>query len=53
MNPPSFTGSSPTKDPKIFIENLKKVFDVMHVIDAKRVELVAYQLKNMDKTRFD
>ena len=47
MNPPSFTSSTVTEDPKNFIELLQKIFDIMHVIDAKRVETVAYQLKGI------
>ncbi|WMV28524.1 hypothetical protein MTR67_021909 [Solanum verrucosum] len=35
MNPPSFTGSSTTEDPENFIEELKKIFDVMHVSDTE------------------
>ncbi|WMV51630.1 hypothetical protein MTR67_045015 [Solanum verrucosum] len=53
MNPPSFTGSSTAKDSENFIEKLKKVFDVMHVTDTMRVELAAYQMKNVAKTWFD
>ncbi|WMV38353.1 hypothetical protein MTR67_031738 [Solanum verrucosum] len=53
MNPPSFTGSSTTEDPENFIEELKKVFEVMHVADTERVELAAYQLKNIARTLFD
>uniref|UniRef100_M1DGU5 Gag-pol polyprotein n=1 Tax=Solanum tuberosum TaxID=4113 RepID=M1DGU5_SOLTU len=53
MNPPSFTGSSTTEDPKFFVEELQKVFEVMHVADAKRVELAAYQLKNRATSRGD
>ncbi|KAH0728063.1 hypothetical protein KY284_003928 [Solanum tuberosum] len=53
MNPPSFTGSSTTEDPENFIEELKKVFEVMHVYDTVRVELVAYQMKNVARTWFD
>uniref|UniRef100_M1D9J5 Gag-pol polyprotein n=1 Tax=Solanum tuberosum TaxID=4113 RepID=M1D9J5_SOLTU len=45
MNPPSFTGSIITEDPENFIEELQKVLKVMHIVDAKRVELAAYQLK--------
>lgn len=45
MNPPSFISSSSTEDLKNFVEELKKVFDVMYVINAERYELVAYQLK--------
>ena len=53
MNPLFFTGSITTEDSEIFLEELKKVFDVMHVIDVEMVELDAYQLKNMAGTWFD
>ncbi|KAH0657055.1 hypothetical protein KY285_031937 [Solanum tuberosum] len=53
MNPPSFTGSSTTEDPKNFIEELKRVFDVMHIAGNERVELAAYQMKNVARTWFD
>ncbi|KAH0710411.1 hypothetical protein KY284_011838 [Solanum tuberosum] len=53
MNRPSFTGSSTAEDPKNFIEELKKVFDVMYVADNARVELAAYQMKNVSRTWFD
>jgi len=53
MNPPSFTGLSTAEDPENFIEELKKVFDVMHVTDTVRVELAAYQMKNVARTWFD
>ena len=43
MNPPSFTSSNTTEDPKKFVKELKKVFDVMHVVGGERVELDAYQ----------
>ena len=50
MNPPSFTVSCTIEDPKNFVEELKKVFDVMHVVGVERVELVANQLKNVART---
>uniref|UniRef100_M1DFE4 Retrotransposon gag protein n=1 Tax=Solanum tuberosum TaxID=4113 RepID=M1DFE4_SOLTU len=53
MNPPSFTGSSVTEDPENFIEELKRVFDVMHVAESERVELPAYQLKGVARIWFD
>ncbi|KAH0729719.1 hypothetical protein KY290_000849 [Solanum tuberosum] len=53
MNPPSFTGSSTAEDPENFIEELKKVFDVIHVTDTVRVELATYQMKNVARTWFD
>jgi len=42
-----FTGSSVTEDPENFVEELQKVFKVMHVVDAERVELAAYKLKGV------
>ncbi|KAH0669628.1 hypothetical protein KY289_024121 [Solanum tuberosum] len=53
MNPPSFTGSSTVEDPENFIKELKKVFDVMHVVDTARVKLAAYQMKNVARTWFE
>ena len=47
MNRPSFTGSSTTEDPDNFTKELKKVFEVMHVPDTKRVELATSQLKGI------
>ena len=40
MNPSSFTGLSIIEDLENFVEELKNVFDVMHVVDAERVEIV-------------
>ena len=53
MNPLSFTGLITIEDLENFVEELKKFFDVMHVADTERVELVAYQLKNVARTWFD
>ncbi|KAG5579337.1 hypothetical protein H5410_049964, partial [Solanum commersonii] len=53
MNLPSFTVSSTSEDPENFVDELKKVFDVMHIADTERVELAAYQLKNVARTWFD
>ena len=47
MNPPSFSGSSISENPENFIEELKRIFDVMHVAESERVELAAYQLKGV------
>jgi len=53
MNPPSFSGSSISENPENFIEELKRIFDVMHVAESERVELVAYQLKGVARIWFD
>ncbi|XP_049381147.1 uncharacterized protein LOC125845640 [Solanum stenotomum] len=36
MNPPSFTGSSVTEDLENFVEELQKIFEIMHIVDAER-----------------
>ena len=41
------------EDPESFIEEQEKVFEVIHVANPDRVELDAYQLKNVVRTYFD
>lgn len=53
MNPPSLIGSSVTEDSENFIEELNRIFDVMHVIEAKRVELAAYKMKGVSRIWLD
>ena len=53
MNPPSFIGSSVTNDLENFVEVLQKIIDILHVVDAERVELAAYQLKGISRVWFD
>ncbi|KAH0679031.1 hypothetical protein KY284_020116 [Solanum tuberosum] len=53
MNPPCFMGSSTTEDPENFIEELKNIFDMMHMTDTERVELATYQLNDVARTWFD
>lgn len=53
MNPQSFTGSITTEDPENFVEELKKDFHVMHVVDVERVGLASYQLKNVARAWFN
>ena len=53
MKSPSFRGSSATEDPKNFIEELKRVFDLMNVAEVERVELVVYQMKGVVRIWFD
>ncbi|XP_049394548.1 uncharacterized protein LOC125858793 [Solanum stenotomum] len=53
MNPPNFTGSSVTEDPENFVEELQKVFEIMHVVNTERVELDAYQMKGVSRIWFD
>ena len=53
MNLPIFTGSITTEDPENFVKELKKVLDVMNVGDDERVEVPAYQMKNVARTWFN
>lgn len=50
MNLPSFSRSSTTEEPKIFVEELTKAFEAMHVVDVERVQLATYQLKSVART---
>ena len=47
--PPSFTISSPIEDPKNFTQELKKLFEVMHIVGTERLELDAYNLKGISR----
>ncbi|WMV40971.1 hypothetical protein MTR67_034356 [Solanum verrucosum] len=53
MNPPSFTSSSVTEDLENFVEELHKVFKILHVTDTDRVELVVYQMKGVARIWFE
>ncbi|WMV29344.1 hypothetical protein MTR67_022729 [Solanum verrucosum] len=44
MNPPEFLGSQTSEDPQNFLDEIKKIFEVMQVTGNDRVEL-AYKLK--------
>ena len=53
INPHTFTSLITIEDPKNIVEELKKVFNVMHVVVTERGELVVFQLKNVSRTWFD
>ena len=53
INPPSFTSLCTIEDSQNFVEKLKNVFDVMHLIDTEELEIDAYQLKNSSRACFD
>ena len=53
MSPPSFTDSYTIVDLENFFEELKNVFEIMHISYIERVELDAYQLKGVARTWFD
>ncbi|WMV54511.1 hypothetical protein MTR67_047896 [Solanum verrucosum] len=47
MNPPEFLGSQTGEDPQNFLDEVKKIFEVMRVTGNDRVKLASYQLKNV------
>ncbi|KAF3659585.1 ABC transporter B family member 12 [Capsicum annuum] len=47
LNPYMFTGMKAEEYPQGFIDELEKIFRVMHVNEVEGVELAAYQLKDM------
>ncbi|WMV37931.1 hypothetical protein MTR67_031316 [Solanum verrucosum] len=47
MNPPEFLGSQVGEDPQNFIDEVKKIFEVLQVTGNNRVELASYQLKDV------
>lgn len=53
LNPPVFTGSKPEEDPQDFIDEMEKIFRVMHASNTEGVELAAYQLKGVAYQWYD
>lgn len=53
MNFVDFTNSSVIEDSKNFMEELEKVFEVMHFADVEHEELVALKLKGNSRIWYD
>ncbi|XP_009766245.1 uncharacterized protein [Nicotiana sylvestris] len=53
MKPPVFTGSKKDEDPQNFIDEVQKIFPVMHATDTEAAELAAYQLKDVSNTWYE
>ena len=47
MNPPDFLGSQTNEDPQNFLDEIKKIFEVMQVTGNDQVKLATYQLKDV------
>ena len=47
MNSPEFLWSQTNKDSQNFLDEIKKIFEVMQVTGNDRVELASYQLKDV------
>nr|XP_009803309.1 PREDICTED: uncharacterized protein LOC104248703 [Nicotiana sylvestris] len=53
MKPPIFTGSIKDEDPQNFIDEVQKIFRVVHATDTEATELAAYQLKDVANTWYE
>ena len=47
MNPPEFLGLLTNEDPRNFLDEIKKIFEVIQVTGNDWVELALYQLKDV------
>ena len=47
MNPPKFTYTKVEEDPQEFVDEMEKIFKVMHVDEVEGVELATYHLKDV------
>lgn len=47
MNPPEFYGSKPDEDPQLYLEEVRKITQVMYIFEEDSVELVSYRLKHI------
>ncbi|KAF3668526.1 putative ribonuclease H protein-like [Capsicum annuum] len=47
MNPPEFYGSKVGEDPQIYLNEVKKTTQIMHVTEEESVELAFYRLKDV------
>ena len=47
MNPPEFLGLQTNEDPQNFLDEIKKIFEVMQVSGNYRVELASYHVKDV------
>ena len=46
MNPPEFLGSQAIKDPQNFLDEIKKIFEVMQLSGNDQVDLASYQFND-------
>ena len=47
MNPPEFYGSKSYEDPRLFLEEVQKITQVMHVSEEHSMKLAAYRFKDL------
>lgn len=47
MNPPKFSGTMVEEDPQHSMDEIEKIFKVMHIDEVEGVELAAYHVKDV------
>ena len=47
MNPPEFLGSQTNENPRNFLDEIKKIFEVMQVTGNDRLKMESYRLKDV------
>lgn len=47
MNPPEFYGSKAGEDPQLYLDEVRKIMQVVHVSKEESVELASYRLKDI------
>ena len=47
MNPPEFYGSKVGEDPPMYLDEVRKITQIMHVTEEESVELAAYRMKDV------
>ncbi len=47
MNPPEFYGSKVGEDPQMYLDEVRKITQIMHVTEEESVELAAYWMKDV------
>lgn len=46
-NPPEFFGSNVSRDPQLYLDEVKKVIQVIHITEEESLELASYKLKDV------
>ena len=50
MNPPIFTGSKTSEDPREIVDEVNKILVAMGATYTEKAELASYQLKDVTQT---
>ena len=47
MSPPEFLGLVAGEDPQLYLKEVKKITQIMHVLKKESVELASYRMKDI------